>query len=172
MKRGPFMRNRTTFRRVLAIGLPILALMLPALAQTNISWHTMDGGGGASTGGIYMLEGTIGQPDAGETLQGGAYDLQGGFWAFIELVQTPNGPTLRIAGGSGTSATLAWPVAGSAGYQLQVLNSRLQRCWQAVDLSGLHGDSDGHSVCDRGHRPRAAQMQPISPSIARVGVQL
>lgn len=79
-----------------------------------------------------MLEGTLGQPDAGETMQGGAYDLQGGYWAFIELVQTPNGPILRIAGGSATAATLAWPVAGAAGYQLQDASSLIEPDWDAV----------------------------------------
>ena len=112
----------------------VVCLAVSASAQTNISWHTMDGGAGRSTGGIYAVEGTIGQPDAGETLQGGAYDLQGGFWAFIELVQTPNGPVLRIAGGSGVSATLAWPVAGSAGYQLQDASSLIEPDW--TDVAG------------------------------------
>lgn len=120
--------NRLGF---LAAGSAVL-MTISASAQTNIFWHTMDGGGGASTGGIYALEGTIGQPDAGKTLPGGAYDLQGGFWAFIELVQTPGGPLLRIAGGSATSATLAWPVAGAAGYQLQNASSLTEPDWANV----------------------------------------
>ena len=40
---------------------------------------------------------------------------------------------------------------GAAGRQLQVLNGRLQRCWQAVNGSGLHGSSGGRPVC--GHVP-------------------
>ncbi len=92
----------------------------------------MDGGGGLSTGGIYKLEGTIGQPDAGETLQGGLYDVQGGYWAFIDLVQTPNGPLLCIARGDAVSATLAWPVAGSTGYQLQDASSLIIPDWDDV----------------------------------------
>jgi hypothetical protein len=120
--------NRSGF---LAAGSAVF-MAISALAQTNIDWHTLDGGGGISTGGIYALEGTLGQPDAGETLQGGAYDLQGGFWAFIELVQTPDGPVLRIAGGSATSATLAWPVAGSAGYKLQDASSLIAPTWNDV----------------------------------------
>ena len=54
-----------------------------ALAQSgggyDLTWNTIDGGGGTSTGGAYTLNGTIGQPDAG-TLSGGAFTLNGGFW--------------------------------------------------------------------------------------------
>ncbi len=45
----------------------------------DLSWWTVDGGGGNSTGSGYALSGTIGQPDAG-TLSGGDYQLQGGVW--------------------------------------------------------------------------------------------
>jgi hypothetical protein len=48
--------------------------------QYDISWHTIDGGGGTSAGGQYVLTGTIGQPDAAWS-SGGNYELLGGFWA-------------------------------------------------------------------------------------------
>jgi hypothetical protein len=45
----------------------------------DLSWSTVDGGGGMfSTGGVYSLGGTAGQPDAG-LLTGGVYSLGGGF---------------------------------------------------------------------------------------------
>lgn len=51
-------------------------------ADYEISWWTVDGGGGAfSTGGDYELSGMVGQPDAGES-SGGDYGLTGGFWAW------------------------------------------------------------------------------------------
>jgi len=54
-----------------------------ASAQTgdgyDLTWSTIDGGGGRSTGGTFTLEGTFGQPDAG-TMTGGDYVLAGGFW--------------------------------------------------------------------------------------------
>ena len=46
----------------------------------DLSWHSIDGGGGFSSGGGYELTGTIGQHDAGEMI-GGVYTLQGGFMA-------------------------------------------------------------------------------------------
>ncbi len=47
--------------------------------QYELSWSTIDGGGGRSTGGDYALVGTIGQPDAAWS-SGGDYELLGGFW--------------------------------------------------------------------------------------------
>ena len=46
----------------------------------DLTWNTVDGGGGQSTGGAYSLTGTIGQADAG-TQSGGSYTVGGGFWA-------------------------------------------------------------------------------------------
>jgi len=52
-----------------------------SLAQSGfeISWWTVDGGGGSAGGTGYRLSGTLGQPDAGR-LTGGAFTLGGGFW--------------------------------------------------------------------------------------------
>src|SRR5260370_6126541 len=43
----------------------------------SIDWFTIDGGGGTSTGGVYSVSGTIGQPDAGH-LSGGQHTLDAG----------------------------------------------------------------------------------------------
>ena len=48
-------------------------------ADYSIEWHTIDGGGGQSRGGPYVLTGTIGQPDA-DWASGGNYEVLGGFW--------------------------------------------------------------------------------------------
>jgi hypothetical protein len=62
-----------------------------ALAQSgggyDLTWSTVDGGGGESSGGGYTLAGTAGQPDA-NTLTGGGYTLKEGFWAGGVLVET------------------------------------------------------------------------------------
>lgn len=74
--------RRTTLILTLAF-LALLAVGATALAQTgggyDLSWNTIDGGGGSATGGNYALEGTLGQPDAG-ALSGGSYTLDGGYW--------------------------------------------------------------------------------------------
>jgi len=48
-------------------------------ASYQIPWHSIDSGGGTSSGGQYVLTGTIGQPDAAYSA-GGNYELLGGFW--------------------------------------------------------------------------------------------
>ena len=68
-----------------ALFLTLLGLFLlttVALAHPggyNITWWTVDGGGGTLSAGDYTLAGTIGQPDAG-AMSGGSYVLYGGFW--------------------------------------------------------------------------------------------
>jgi hypothetical protein len=62
----------------------IFLLAAPALAQTfDLSWHSIDCGGGTSTGGGaggFELSGAIGQHDA-SSLSGGPFTLTGGFWS-------------------------------------------------------------------------------------------
>jgi len=69
-------------RRFGIVGV-IAAILLPAAAsaQFDLPWYTLDGGGAMfTTGGVYTLSGTIGQPDAGPVMTGGTYRLSGGFW--------------------------------------------------------------------------------------------
>ncbi len=82
-------------------------------AQTySIDWYKVAGGGGTSTGGVYWVSGTIGQHDAGGPMAGGNYSLTGGFWALIQVVQTPGAPTLYVSH-SGNTVTVYWQdVAG------------------------------------------------------------
>ncbi len=75
------MKKLGVFLLALAVLLAVTALALAA-AGYDLSWWTADGGGGRSQGGAYVLEGTIGQPDAG-SLSGGAYVLVGGFWGGV-----------------------------------------------------------------------------------------
>jgi len=45
-----------------------------------VSWASVDGGGGVSTGGLYQMTATIGQVDAG-VMTNGVFSLRGGFLA-------------------------------------------------------------------------------------------
>ena len=40
-------------------------------------------------------------------MNGGNYSVTGGFWALIQVVQTPSAPTLYISG-SGSNVTVYW----------------------------------------------------------------
>ncbi len=90
-----------------------------ASAQSySIDWFTIDGGGGTSTGGVYSVSGTIGQPDAGPTMTGGNYSVDGGFWGLIAAVQTPGAPLLSIARTTTNTVAVFWP-SPSTGFTLQ-----------------------------------------------------
>ncbi len=94
--------------------------LLAANAQTNftINWSTIDGGGGVSTGGVYSVTGTIGQPDAGR-MTGGNFSLDGGFWGVVAAVQTPGAPYLWVAL-SPTNIVVVWWALSETNWQLQV----------------------------------------------------
>src|SRR6266850_395886 len=85
-----------------------LALPLAVSAQLQIDWFTIDGGGGSSSGGVYSVSGTIGQPDASSAMTGGGYSLTGGFWSLL-AVQTPGAPLLTIARTSTNTIAVSWP---------------------------------------------------------------
>jgi hypothetical protein len=51
-----------------------------ASAQLGIPAFTVDGGGGSSAGGSFVLVGTAGQFDVGQ-MSGGSFALAGGFWS-------------------------------------------------------------------------------------------
>jgi len=109
-------------RRMLALGFLCSLLCLPALAQYAIDWHTMDGGGGTSTGGVYAVSGTIGQPDAG-VMSGGLFTLHGGFWGIVAAIQTPGAPYLTVWRTATNTVVVSWPLAGAAGWVLQATNA-------------------------------------------------
>jgi hypothetical protein len=103
------------------IAIAILGLGLCAAAARaqsySIDWFTIDGGGGTSTGGVYSVSGTIGQPDAGH-MSGGNYTIDGGFWGIIAAVQTPGSPLLRVFLTATNTVVVAWP-SPSTGFNLQ-----------------------------------------------------
>jgi hypothetical protein len=81
---------RQTILKKQEILVPLLIMGLivsSSWSQYELSWYTIDGGGGRNTGGPYTLTGTIGQPDAAYSA-GGNYELLGGFW--------PGGPLCLV----------------------------------------------------------------------------
>ncbi|MCX6925772.1 MAG: hypothetical protein NT154_21565 [Verrucomicrobia bacterium] len=92
------------------------AFCFPAWGQYSIDWSTVDGGGGTSTGGVYSVSGTIGQPDAGAT-SGGGYSLTGGFWG-LYATPAPVPPLVGIQL-AGNMVMVYWP-SPSTGFNPQV----------------------------------------------------
>ena len=80
------MHKRTiSILAILALCLAISPIPAPVAAAPGgvspyvLTWVTVDGGGGLSTGGPYDVYMTLGQPDAW-TMSCGDYPLSGGFW--------------------------------------------------------------------------------------------
>ncbi len=127
--RSPALIRSLKFGASLVLGVWSLVLLaaMNALAQSySLDWFTIDGGGGASTGGVYALSGTIGQPDAG-TLSGGSYTLEGGFWPGIVVPSTTGAPTLSIQH-SGASVVVSWSPA-TPGFALEETLSLSTPLW-------------------------------------------
>lgn len=123
-------------------SLALSALILGGLAtaaraqsggQFDLSWCTIDDGGGTSAAGQFTLTGTIGQPDAGITLSGGQFSLTGGFWSFLSVVQTPGAPLLKITL-VGTNAVLSWPL-NTSDFLLQETPSLNAPVWTSTPQS-------------------------------------
>ncbi|HVM48176.1 MAG TPA: hypothetical protein VMU04_09115 [Candidatus Acidoferrum sp.] len=77
----------------------------------SIDRATVDGGGGTSTAGVYVLSGTIAQPDAGGPMTNRQYSVMGGFWALPVGVEVPIAPRLRITHAPPGFAVLGWAPA-------------------------------------------------------------
>jgi hypothetical protein len=106
---------------LLCFSLLYLAFSLWASGQSySIDWYKIAGGGGTSTGAIYQVTGTIGQPDASGAMSGGNYSVTGGFWSLISIVQTVGAPTLLISH-AGNVVTIYWQDV--SGWSLQQNNN-------------------------------------------------
>jgi hypothetical protein len=81
------MKPWTVFALVLVLIIFVSGIALAA-GSYDLSWWTVDGGGGSSMGNGYTLNGTLGQPDAGTLSSGGGYILTGGFWDGGTIVST------------------------------------------------------------------------------------
>ena len=101
-----------------------LALLLAALAisaevssaQPYEISSSVIGGGSSSTGGPYVLNATIGQPDTA-FLEGGHYQLLGGFLDAPLIIPISGGPTLTLLR-SGNSISISWP-SSATGFVLE-----------------------------------------------------
>jgi len=115
--------------KIILMALALTPLVAQAQTNCSIDWFTIDGGGGTSTGGVYTVSGTIGQPDAG-TMSGGNYSLTGGFWA-LYAVQMPGAPLLTIAVTGPNTVVVSW-LAGAGSFTLQTNNNLNTSNWVNV----------------------------------------
>ncbi len=75
-----------TKRMMLAVALVMIGCLLLVGALRvqaggyEISWWSVDNGGGAVASGAYAISGGVGQADAHASITAGAYTVVGGFW--------------------------------------------------------------------------------------------
>jgi len=118
--------------KVFGAAVLLLSISSASLFAQNysIDWFTIDGGGGTSTGGVYSVSGTIGQPDAGH-MSGGNFTIDGGFWGIIAAIQSPGSPLLRVVHTSTNTVVVAWP-APSTGFSLEQNSDLKTITWAGV----------------------------------------
>ena len=121
----------TTYR----LGFSLCLLAGLARGQNSIDWWTVDGGGGPSTGGVFTVSGTLGQPDAG-VMSGGQFTLTGGFWA-VPAVQTLAAPTLIITPAGPGQATLTWS-PDTPVFHLQATGTLTPPAWTNAPSGATH----------------------------------
>lgn len=119
--------------------------------QYSINWYKLAGGGDTSTNSQFSLSGTIGQPDAGAAMSGGAYSLTGGFWALFGVIQTPGAPRLYISN-SGNTLTFFWQAV--SGFTLQ----------QNSDLATANWADSGYSFTTSNGTNYVSIARPTSGS--------
>ena len=110
------------------VNIVVLLVMASVAYPQNfsIAWYKVAGGGGASTGGVFAVNGTIGQPDASGPMTGGNYSSSGGFWS-VAAVQMPGAPSLNITRTS-TQAIVFWDPSVT-GWTLQTNASLATPTW-------------------------------------------
>jgi hypothetical protein len=111
-----FMRRYSSITFLL-VGLLYGSAFVAGAQTYDLSWYTIAGGGGSSSGTnasnvIYSVSGTIGQSDAG-TMSGSNFTLTGGFWGIIAAVQTVGSPFLTIKAATPGHVTLSWVSAAA-----------------------------------------------------------
>ncbi len=104
-----------------------LILSSVALADPSIAWWSVEGGGGTSRGGVFELNGSMGQPDAGPVMQGGVFQITGGFWVALQI---PNGPLLSLTI-IGDEVILTWPLTAT-GWTLESSATLAPEPWVPV----------------------------------------
>ena len=109
---------KTLAQKFFGLAGAILLATAASAQNYSIDWFTIAGGGGTSTGGVYSVTGTLGQPDAGGPMTNGPYSVTGGFWALPTAIQVIGGPTLTIVPATPGQATVSWS-PNTPGFVLQ-----------------------------------------------------
>ena len=129
-----------------------LASSFSSHAQSySVDWYKIAGGGGTSTGSVYSVTGTIGQPDASGAMSGGNYSVTGGFWSLINVVQTAGLPNLIIVPNGANSVKVLWPAPATNSYTLQ----------QTANLATTNWTTSGFTISNVGGTNSITLTPPV-----------
>jgi hypothetical protein len=149
---GARSHDNKDWKLVLSWLVLFLSAPLSAFAQSyTIDWFTIAGGGGTSTGGVYAVSGSIGQPDAGR-LSGGSFTVEGGFWSGMPVPAPAPRLTVKLTGAN--TIVISWP-SPSTGWNLQQNLNLTTMNWvapsQAVadDVTLAQPGRSGRGACFR-----------------------
>jgi hypothetical protein len=82
------MKRKRLIPILIIAALLLIATIAYAQEGFDLSWWTVDSGGGQSNGDVYILQGVVGQPDAG-VMHGGDFVLVGGFLSGVTAPPPP-----------------------------------------------------------------------------------
>jgi hypothetical protein len=116
-------RDFTAMKALLSFSLLLLTGAVASAQSYAITSHTIAGGGGTSSGGVYAVTGAIAQHDSNATSTGGTYSLSGGFLAQYMALQQTGAPHLFIRG-VGANVQVVWG-ANVPGWLLQANSTDL-----------------------------------------------
>jgi hypothetical protein len=127
-----------TWRSFVAAVVYLASAIIAHAQNYSIEWSRIGGAGATSAGGVYDVNETIGQADAGAA-SGGSYTLEGRFGSGFTLDQ-PVGPLLRITLNSHLSTiNISWP-SPATGFVLQ----------HSTDLDAANWIGASETVSDNG----------------------
>jgi hypothetical protein len=107
---------------IVSLLLSLVSASIDAQPSYTINWYKVAAGGGVSTGLTARVSGTIGQPDASDSMVSGGYSLSSGYWSVLRYLQfaaqsydgfifSNNGSSVTIRGYIGPGGVVSLPTA-------------------------------------------------------------
>ena len=122
---------------VLKPSIGIIELLVLFSAATGFcqnllnEWSMVGGGTGTSTAGVYVLSGTISQPNSTPAYSSD-FKIDGIFWSITAAIQEPGAPTLSVRRTETNTVLVSWPIA-STGFVLMETPELTTPSWVQVD---------------------------------------
>lgn len=121
------LKHTITIAFIVVVALIAGTVLAQSGGGFTVTRSTVSGGSSTSTGGGYILRGTIGQTEAHGSVTGGGYNMTGGFWSLpapVIISQPGDAPTRNYY--VTHTVPLSWNrVTQAVGYHIQVATDKL-----------------------------------------------